>query len=167
MCDPGTLALATTAVGSASDVLGFVGQEQSASANRVASNQNYFDRMSALQAQGVQMDAADAERSVDEAIARAQEGGRIATTASEFVGAAGQAQLRNTSAAELSRSEAVADLNSQNARAQLGRERKGADIERISNINKVQRPSGAALALKLGGRALQGGTDYKSMTKGS
>lgn len=167
MCDPATLAIAGASVGATSDLLGFYGQKQAKSANDTAANMNYFDRMSALQAQGVQQDAADSERAVDEAILQAQEGGRIAVTASEFLGSASQARLRNASAAELSRSSAVEDLNSQNARAQRGRDMKGAAVERTAAINKVQKPSAAALALKLTGRGLSAAGDYKSMTKGS
>ena len=163
MCGPMELAAATAAVGVTEDVLGFVGQRQAFSANKQAANQNYFDRVSALDAQRSELDAADAQRVIDEEIARVQEGGRIAVIGGEFLGAASQARLRNAAANTSERDEAVGDLNSQNQRRQIGRETRGAGIERDAQIAKVAKPSVASLVVKTAGRGLQAATDYMKM----
>lgn len=162
---PGGLAAVAPVIGMASDVLGFIGQRQVESANRTAANQNYFDRISALNDQGNQLDAAASERSVDEVIAAAQAQGRI-SAGSAALGASSVARLQNTASQELSREEAIADLNDRNARVQLGREKKGAAIERISAINRVQRPSAIGLGLKLGGRVADVFTSAAKMKSG-
>lgn len=162
---PEGLASVSPIIGMASDVLGFVGARQQESANRTAANQNYFDRISALNDQGNQIDAAASERSVDQIIEEAAAQGRI-SAGSQALGASSVARLQNTTSQELSRGRAVADLNDQNSRRQLGREKRGADIERISAINRVQRPSVAALALRLGDRVVDGATKAAKMSAG-
>lgn len=162
---PGGLASVAPVIGMASDILGFVGARRAEKANRVAAQQNYFDRISAINEQGSQLDASASERSVDEVIAEAQAQGRI-SAGSAALGASSVARLQNTASQELSREEALADLNDRNARVQLGREKRGADIERISAINRVQKPSIAALGLRMAGRGADAATAAAKMKAG-
>lgn len=162
---PSGLASVSPVIGMASDILGFVGGRRQESANRTAANQNYFDRISALNDQGNQIDAAASERSVDEIIEAAAAQGRI-SAGSQALGASSVARLQNTAAQELSREEAIADLNDTNSRRQLGREKRGAEVERISSINRVQKPSVAGLALRLGGRGADAAAKAAKMSAG-
>jgi len=164
--NPTTVGSASPALGALSDVLGFVGQDRANRAGRSATWQNFFDRQSALDTQRSELDAADAERTVDEAILSAQEGGRIAVVSGEFLGAAAQARLKNAAAQEASRAEAIADLNSQNQRRQLGREKRGAAIERDSALAKYAKPSKVALGIRLVGRGVDAANQVASAKKG-
>lgn len=166
MCDPvtATIAAASTALSIGSTIMGHQGQKQAAADNRRAANVNFSQRTEAIDAQRVQLDQAMSEDVFERAIAQASAQGRIAASASDMgMGAQGLQQQRQVSSFEAGREFSIAAVNDRNQREQLQREMRGAETERVSQINQVKPPSTLSLLLGIGKAAVQGASTYSSL----
>lgn len=164
MCDPATIAMTTLAVSSASAVAGFAGQQQASAANKTAANIGYGQNYNALQERSTQIDEAQSENTFDAIVSRAAASGRISNTAAAFgTDQATTTQQQNASDFGIGRDASVDDLNYENQRIQVSQGVTNADLQRQSQINRVPKPSVAALGLTLAGDAASAGGTYLNL----
>jgi len=160
---PMIAAISSFALQAGSSVLGFVGQNQAASANRDAANIDHARDTDALNRRQVELDQIDTENAVDTAIASLQAEGQIAASATAR-GLAGPSvvQALNASMFGVARDVTAEHITDQNQRLGIARSREDADVRRQSRINQVPRGSVVRLALGLGNAALSGYNTYNA-----
>jgi hypothetical protein len=164
VCDPLSLAAASTAVSGASSVMGFVGQGQAAAANARSANYAYAGTYDTEQQREAQIDQQQAGNTVQAAIDRTVAEGRVSASASSFGGdrqtAIGEV---NSVANQNERALGTENINSENQRTQVATDLTGAELERQSQINRVQPESPLALGVGLAGDAAQGAATYSKL----
>lgn len=144
MCGPLTLAAAST-------VTAFIGQRQAAKANEQAANVTAHNAYNEQQQRNVQIDANQSESTLNNLIAQRATQGRISSSAAALgVDNSTAEGLFQSSDFASGREQSINDLNSQNLRVQSDNNIRGIEIQRISDINRVQKPSAASLILGLG-----------------
>lgn len=163
MCDPVSIAVTTAAVSALSTTVGFIGQRQAAKANEQAANVSAAQQHNELGQRAVQVDAQQSENTVNALIERAAGQGAISASASAFnTGVSTTTQRSNAADFALGRSLSIEDLNSENQRQQIGNEHTGVELERVSQINSVQKPGALSLALGIGEAGLKGANAYSN-----
>lgn len=161
MCDPISLAAATTAVGSASSVLGFAGQNQAAQANKTAANLAYANTGNQVAVRGAQIDQQQSENTVQAMIDRVTAQGRISASASSMGGdAATTARTENAADFASGRSLSLEDVNSQNQRIGNAQTMTNAFYTRQSQENQVLPGNPLSLALGLAKAGLGGASAF-------
>ena len=150
MCDPSLLAAAQVVPAMVSSVMGFVGQNQAAAANKKAANLSYANTENQLTQKASQVDAQQSENTVQAAISRITSQGRISASASSF-GADASGATREANAADFAvgRGLSIENVNSDNQRVAIGGEQDNAFYARQSQINQVLPQSPIQLALGL------------------
>ena len=157
MCDPVSLGLAFAAVGATSSVMGFVGQNQAASANRRAADLSYANTENQLALKGSQVDAQQSENTVQAAIARITGQGRISASASSM-GSDAASATRGANAVDfgVGRGLSIENINSDSQRQAIGGEEANAFYAHQSQVNSVLPQSPIQLALGLAKSGLGG-----------
>lgn len=164
MCDPLTIAAASSFIAVGQQVSQYVGQQQQARVARRVANLNYAQESNVLEARRVELDAEASEKALDTAIAGLQSEGRIAASASELGFSSGASiQAINADMWGLGRADSIEELNDQNMRNQLAREREGAQITRNSSLAANRGPSTLGLVLGVGQAVVGGARDYRQM----
>lgn len=161
MCDPVSMAVATTATSAASSYMGFAGQNQAAAANETAANLGYANSINGLNTQATQIDKQQSENTVTALINSVAARGRISAAASSQ-GMGGSTTAAQENAAEFAsgRQLSIEDLNSQQERVQNANQRSGADLQRRSQIASVQPASTLSLVLGVANSALKGANQF-------
>lgn len=163
MCDPVSIAVATTTVAAASVVMGFEGANSASHANANAANLQASNSYNLAGEQEGQIDAQQSEHTVSALIDRAQAQGKISASASSFgTGGSTTTELGNAADNEAGRSLSIQDLNSQGQRLQVQNELQGEDITRKNKIASMPPGNPLSLVLGIAKAGLQGSSAYTS-----
>jgi len=161
LCDPVSLTAMTFATGAAKSVLGFIGQNQAAEANKQAANAAFANTSNSLAEQRVQIDRQQSENTVSAMINAAANRGKVSASASSMgADAATTTQLVNAGNFDVGRALSIADTNSESMRIRNSQDLTDANIKRQSQINQVLPQSPLELALNLSGNAISSAGDY-------
>lgn len=167
MCEPATLTTLALVAGGASaakTVMGFIGQQQAASANKKAANLNYNLKVEQASRQNAQLSEQQTQTALTDAVTIAQNFGRIATSASSLgLGRTTAHRLLGVAATGANRALAANEANYANKRVDLQTELTGASIQRSSQIASVPSPTYGELALNLIGDAADTASNYAAL----
>jgi len=161
MCNPMFLAAASTAIGVVRAGAEYVGGRKLASAQELAVNQTAAEQSNVLARRDVQIGAQASEDRVNAIINAVAAQGRISASASSMGSdAATVAQMSNAEAFKAGRGASIQDLNTQNALAENQQARRNNELERVSKINTIQKPTPLSLVLGIAQAGLQGANTY-------
>lgn len=163
MCDPISMAAATTAVSATSAIMGFQGQNQQAALNQQEANLGYAQSANEAGEQAVQIDQQQSENTMNAVINRVSAQGRISASAASMGGGAeSTAAQANAAAFAAGRQLSVENINSAGQRLQVQNELISADDKRRSQIASVQKASPLSLVLGLAKAGLSGASAFGS-----
>lgn len=165
MCPPAlAIAAAQFAIGTASEVMGYLGQKQAYSTNERAARMGYAENINTLNQRQSEIDASQSEHAVDALIAQARSAGRISASMSALSSDAQTAQgMQQSASGEIQRARAIQDANSDAQRAQTRAESRGASLSRDNQIRSVPKANLAATLLNIGGQALKATGTYAGL----
>lgn len=164
MCSPQT----ASAIGQFSPVggavLGYLGQNAAASANREAANISYAQNENAASQRYTQIGQEQSENTINAAIARARAEGSISASASSM-GSDASTTGRQVQAADFATGMQLGrmDINSENQRIATADQEQVNWLNRQSQINSVAPQSPLVLGVHLAANAAQAAADYAKM----
>lgn len=166
MCDPGTIAAFTLALGATEAVSSYVGGKQAAEANRQAANYNFAREQDAIGRQDVQLQQENSQKAADTAITQAAERGKIAVSAAEggLAPSSIVSQL-NAGMFGIGRQRDAELTNFTGQRNQLSENRVDAAVKRDTQIASMPKPTVASLVIGLGKAGLSAANAYNTTKK--
>jgi len=152
---PGTLRYAQAGLGVAGELTSYLGEKASARQARQAAISEFIGTSQGLTDRARQIEIADSQRVLNNAITRLAAGGAIAVGAAEGgLSALSQNRLETAVEQSIGANEAAADLQDEFARTEIDIELTGAK-QRLDNTLAANRdPSGLSLILSTAGLAL-------------
>lgn len=162
----GAIAGISTALSIGSSVASFVGGQAAAHNEIVSANRNYAAKFNQTQIEGSQVDQAQSEEDLTNAVKAAQSFGSIAASASSLgIGRTSLQQVLSADATGAGRNFAITQANYTAKREGVNTELYGAQLERQSQVEaaRANRPSGLSLALGIAGAVAGGASQYMQL----
>lgn len=161
MCDPVSMAAVMSAAKIGGSVMSFVGQQQAYGFNEKMANLQFANTSNAETIKTGEVNQQQSEQDVTNAVNQAQAFGKIAASGTSSAAGRGTIGAAETSAGITSaRQFGLTQQQGTAQRQQVGTELQGANLQRTSQINSMQKPSLASLVLGIVGGGVSGGQTY-------